>query len=306
MQRGWGRSLGLGLALVLTAGLSFGDPMTISARPGTLNYLEGQASIDDRPLTGKSVRSAQLQKGQVLETGQGNVELLLTPGVFLRLGNGSSLRMISPGLADTQVELLNGSAMLEVDELYHQNNLDVAIDGTTTHIGKKGLYEFAANPPLVQVFQGKAEVFDHGRRIAVKGDHELALAANGPLKARSFDKREVEQDPLYRWSKLRSQYEAEATAQMAQNVYVNGGWYGPGWYWAPYWGFYSYVPYGGFYDPFGFGFWGPGFAWGGYPVIVGGVHRAPGSYHWDGHRTGVSRGPAVHPEFHGGRMGGRR
>ena len=52
--------------------------------PGTLNYVEGQASIGDQTLNSQAVGSAELQNGQVLETGDGKAEILLTPGVRRR------------------------------------------------------------------------------------------------------------------------------------------------------------------------------------------------------------------------------
>ncbi|MBV8807880.1 MAG: hypothetical protein JO033_04325 [Acidobacteriaceae bacterium] len=79
-----------------------------------------------------------------------------------------------------------------------------------------------------------------------------------------------------------------------------GGWYGPGWYWDPFWSGYAFLPASGFvYSPFGWGFYSPGF-----------VYAAPLHYGFYGHRYygqvhGV-RG-AVHGYaggFHGG--GGRR
>ncbi len=83
--------------------------------PGTLNYLEGRAPVDGQALSAKSVGSTRLAVNDVLSTTQGGAELLLTPGVYLRIGNGSAVRMLSPGLADTTVGLESGSAMLEVE-----------------------------------------------------------------------------------------------------------------------------------------------------------------------------------------------
>jgi hypothetical protein len=69
----------------LLATLSFSasgqNPNTRPARPGTINYVEGQASVDGQPLSPNSVGSAELEKGQVLTTQAGKVEVLLTPGV---------------------------------------------------------------------------------------------------------------------------------------------------------------------------------------------------------------------------------
>ena len=93
-----------------------------TAMPGTLNYLEGQASIGNQSLASKDVGTADLENGQVLETGNGMAEILLTPGVYLRLGNKTSVKMISNSLTNTEVRLHHGDAMVEVDELYHENN----------------------------------------------------------------------------------------------------------------------------------------------------------------------------------------
>ena len=78
-------------------------------QPGTVNYIEGQAAIGAQALTEKSVGSSKLEAGQSLSTENGRAEILLTPGIFLRVDQHSSLQMISPGLADTIMTLRQGS-----------------------------------------------------------------------------------------------------------------------------------------------------------------------------------------------------
>src|SRR5260370_40044959 len=73
------------------------------ARPGTLNYIEGNASIDGRALTSHSVGKAEIEAGGTLATANGKVEILLTPGGFLRVGEDSGGRRISPKRTDTEV-----------------------------------------------------------------------------------------------------------------------------------------------------------------------------------------------------------
>jgi hypothetical protein len=73
------------------------------AHPGDINYVEGQASIGDQALSPDSVGSAGLDRGQSLITRAGKVEILLTPGVFLRVADNSTVKMISPDLANTEV-----------------------------------------------------------------------------------------------------------------------------------------------------------------------------------------------------------
>jgi hypothetical protein len=115
-----------------------------AAVPGTLNYVEGQASIEGQALSSREIGSTELGSGQSLTTEQGRAELLLTPGVFLRLGNNSSAKMISPQLTNTQLALSKGEALVEVDEIHPENDILIKEAGTTTRLQKTGLYDFDA------------------------------------------------------------------------------------------------------------------------------------------------------------------
>ena len=141
--KGW--LLSCFLAAILTAPAWGIDASTKSAVPGTLNYVEGQASIGDQALNSKSIGAAELQPGQALITEKGKAEVLLTPGVFLRIGNNSSVKMISPSLTDTEVEVDRGHAMVEVAEIHPENSIRVNDFGTTTQLLKTGLYDFNQN-----------------------------------------------------------------------------------------------------------------------------------------------------------------
>src|SRR6266853_5761594 len=99
------------------------------ARPGGLNYVEGQVSIEGQRLGPQAIASTELIPGQSLETQVGKAELRLTPGVFFRLGDNSSVMMISPSLTDTELRLDKGEATVEVAQLYPQNSIVVAQDG---------------------------------------------------------------------------------------------------------------------------------------------------------------------------------
>ena len=271
------------MVLLAGASLAMADtkPMAV---PGTVNYVEGQVALDGQNLGAKLNGSTLLETNQVLDTGQGKAELLLTPGVYFRLGDNSEARMVSPGLADTRVELVKGSAMLEVDQLYKENDLSVMVDGTTTRIDKEGLYNFQAQPATVRVIDGKATVYEGDAHADVKKGHEVIVANAAPLKSHDLNKEAVETDPLYRWSKLRGQYQADANVNMAYSVAAYGGWYGPGWYWDPYWSFYAFIPGDGFfYNPFGWGFYSPWYVWG-HPYLWGGGHYR---YPVAGHTPGV-------------------
>ena len=300
------------------------------AMPGTLNYVEGQASIGDQELTSKEVGTANLENGQTLETGNGKAEILLTPGVYLRVGSDSAVRMVSTNLTDTQVALDHGQAMLEVDQLYKENSIRISQPGADTLVLKTGLYDFDAGNQQVRVFDGKAVVSADDRNTTLKKGRELAV--NAPkIKAVDFNKKEVtEDDDLYRWSSLRSEYLSQANVDEAQMLYANGwygpGWWGAGWYWDPWFNGFTFLPAQGLlYNPFGWSFYSPVMVWrapyyGGFhgfhhfnsaaPVAIGhGFHNHAVS----GFRGGMGGlgGGAVRPGggaigggFHGGGFGG--
>src|SRR4051794_15823015 len=150
------------LRIFITLGLAVAAYGAV-ARPGTINYTEGQVTIDGKAVAAKSLGSLELAPGRVLQTGQGKAEMLLTPGVFLRLGENSAARMVSPSLTDTRVELLRGKALLEVDMLEKENRLVVRDGAANVRIAKKGIYHFDAEAPSVAVYDGKveAQVDDH-------------------------------------------------------------------------------------------------------------------------------------------------
>jgi hypothetical protein len=258
-----------------------------NARPGTVNYVEGQAALGGRAISQRAIGTLAMNAGQTLSTADGRVEVLLTPGVFLRLDHDTTVKMVTPDLTRTEVEVDRGRADLEVDALYKQNNLLVDDATAQAKILKPGLYEFDANPSQLRVFDGKAAVSpsqDAKKWIDVRGWHALAL--NGtPDKERDFNKSVAENDGLYAWSSLRSDYLGQANASLLQAGYYGSGYY-PGWGWDPYLDAYTWFPADGlFYSPFGFGFYSPvlfygGFGYGGfYRGGFGGFHGGYGGFH---------------------------
>lgn len=282
-----------------------------NAIPGTVNYVEGQVAVAGQTVTPRSVGSVEVQPNQVLETGQGRAEVLLTPGVFLRAGDNSAVRLVSPDLANTRVEVLRGQAIVEVTELFKDNNLWILMNGSSTRLDKQGLYGFNANTQLVQVFDGKATVEQNDHQKDLDKGHELML--NGNWKVARFDtKAFATQDPLYAWSNLRAEYEAEASMQSARNIFVAGWpyWYGPGWYWNPYWDMYGFIPGDGiWFSPFGYPFYSPwvvGFGYGyGFGYGRGFGHGFLGHGHIAGNAIASGGRFAASARMSGGFAGGR-
>ena len=111
---------GRAMLLLLASAVLAAASTTSMSLPGAVNYVEGQVAIDGQSLPGGPGGSAMLETNQVLTTNQGRAELLLTPGVFLRVVDNSEVRMVSPQLINTQVEVMRGAAMLEVTELLRE------------------------------------------------------------------------------------------------------------------------------------------------------------------------------------------
>jgi hypothetical protein len=258
---------------------------TISAQPGTVNYIEGHAYVDGEEVQRKELKRLNLQAGQTLSTdGNSRAEVLLTPGVFLRIGYDSEIKMVTPSLTNTHVAVTQGQALVEVAELYKENNIQILNGSATAKLEKKGLYQFeAGNNPRIAVLDGKASVYNESGHVTLGKGREVAVTSE-KLRAEKFNTKDVQrEDELYAWSNLRSAYAAEASYATARNVIVNAGggygwgsgvygpnvygsnWYGTGWYWNPGFSTWAFVPGGGyFYNPFGWGFFSPAY-----------VYRAP-------------------------------
>jgi hypothetical protein len=273
---------------------------TNTARPGTINYVEGQASINGQMLTARSAGNSEIGPNQTLSTMNGKVEVLLTPGVFLRRGNNSAVTMVSPDLTKTEVQLDRGTAEIEVDQLYKQNDLLVDQGPAQTQLLKNGLYEFDSSPAQMRVFDGEAVVSPSQQSkkwIKVKSHHELAINSEQD-KTSDFDAKEVAtQDPLYNWSKLRADYLGQANLNLAEEYAGNAAFY-PGWFWDPGMYAYTWLPGDGLlWGPFGEGFYSPWYLYGGgyiYPGFgyAGGFYR--GGHYGDGFRGRYGyRGGAV-------------
>jgi len=299
MKRLWMTAFG---GLFLTALLCSPVWGSIPPQPGVVNYSEGQAAISGQPLNSSSAGSVKLDPGQSLTTGDGKVELLLTPGVFLRVAPNSTVRMINPALENTVLSVDRGRAMVEVDQVHPENNIRIEQNGASTKLVKAGLYDFDADHGQIRVFDGQAQVQVGGRDVEIKDGHELSLNSPGKLKAQKFEQRQF-QDDFYRWASLRSSYLAEANVDAARQYAGGGGngygygsgpgvygagWYGTGWYWDPWFSAYTFLPGAGiFYDPFGWAFYSPGLVWGA-PYFYG-----RGYYGYGYHNFGPGYRPAI-------------
>ena len=231
----------------------------ISAHSGTVHFVEGSVTIDGVTIRPKFAQFPEIRNEQVLSTEAGRAEVLLTPGVFLRLQDHSSVRMVSNVLSDTRVALLSGVALIEVAELLPHNALTITACGADISLRKNGLYRIDATSASLRIFQGRAEVRSGDNKLIAKKNHEIALGGETVADAKFNPKQE---DSFYQWSSKRASYIAaanETSARVASNS--NSSSYAQSsWAWNPYFGMYTFLPGSGMYvSPFGPTYYSPSY-----------------------------------------------
>jgi hypothetical protein len=173
--------------------------------------------------------------------------------------------MISNKLADTRVEILKGSALVEVAELLPGNSINLQFHDSQIALLKKGLYRVDvdstdANFGQLRVYDGEARVTSGEQTITARRGHQVEFGVAPELG--SFDTKAT--DAFYRWGARRSEYVADAnlaSAKLAQNSglgYGASGYANSGWAWNPWFGLFTYLPASGIYvSPFGSAYYSP-------------------------------------------------
>lgn len=236
----------------------------ISAHSGVIHYVEGDVTIDGTPVHPKFAEFPDVKAGQLVATAEGRAEILLTPGVFLRMAENSSVRMLSNALADTRLEVVSGSALIEVGELLEHNAISFEASGRHVELAKKGLYRINASPASLQVYEGQARVSSGSESLTARKGHQIDLDA-AKLADTRFEAKDT--DAFYRWSSRRAEYVAAAnviSARVTSNSdYSSSFTSNPGtWSWNPYFGMFTFLPASGVYwSPFGSPFYSPAMVW---------------------------------------------
>jgi hypothetical protein len=252
------------LALALAARTPASAQSVISTHSGVLYFFEGSVFIGDEQVQQKFGKFPAIGEGGELRTERGRAEVLLTPGVFLRIGENSSIRMLSNQLADTRVELLGGSAILESNEAEAGPGPDTSVElihrNWHVRVPRHGVYRIDSEPPQLQVYKGEAEVsiglegHPEPTTVAVKEGEILPLA--GVLVAEKSASAPV--DGFKTWAMSRNQAVSADNAvaagilddpsQIDSSGLTVGG--------------FSYFPFGGIAPlripkPYGLSFWSP-------------------------------------------------
>jgi len=243
------------LALTVAAA-SLSAQNVISARSGLIHYAEGNVTLEGQKVKPKNGEFPIVEKGQTLATEDARAEVLLTPGVFLRLGSQSSFKMVSNLLSDTRLEVLSGTAIVEVDDLPKGNSVTLLYHDAKIMPLKHGLYRLDVSDNRFRVFDGEAQVIQNDQTTQVKGGHQIEFGS--VFLASKFDRKYG--DSLDSWAANRSQRIAQANVTAANMVSSGGAssYTSSSWVWNPYFGLFTYLPYSGFgYNPYGWTIYSP-------------------------------------------------
>ncbi|MBV9303888.1 MAG: hypothetical protein JOY62_13715 [Acidobacteriaceae bacterium] len=200
------------LALLLSS-FAYGQ-LVISVHSGVLHFSEGSAFIDDQPLQQKLGTFPDIKEGSTLRTAQGRAEVLLTPGVFLRVDENSSIRMVSTALKNTRVEFLQGSVIVDSLEATADDSVLMSFKDNRVRFPQKGVYRLDSEPPLLQVYNGEAEVTRENKPSVVDSSHLFFFTLG--LVTQKFG--EGADDDFYRWSKDRSDFISADNRAAAQSL----------------------------------------------------------------------------------------
>jgi hypothetical protein len=133
-----------------------------STRSGLLYFFEGYVFIGDEQLQQKFGKFPEIGQGRVLRTELGRAEVLLTPGVVLRVDENSAIRMLSDSLTDTRVELLGGSAILEVSHEATNPPDTLIYKSWQVRVPEDSIARISSEPAQVRVLSGTAAVSADG------------------------------------------------------------------------------------------------------------------------------------------------
>ena len=247
----------LGVAALSLATVPVSGQSVISARSGLVHYVEGDVFLGDQKVEPKFGNYPDVKEKAVLRTELGRAEVLLNPGVFLRLGENSSFRMITNRLIDTRVDLLTGRAEVEADEIAKDTGVTIVCKDAAVTLRKTGVYSFETSPAGLRVYSGDAVVAMGGKNIEVGAGKTVAFEGDNAAMVAKFNK--DENDALGRWSRRRGEMVAMANVSAAKSLHDSGYSLNSSvWQFNPYFGLMTFIPARGMLmSPYGYQYWSP-------------------------------------------------
>jgi hypothetical protein len=217
------------------------------------------------------------------------VEVILSPGSFLRLSGDSEFLFSSTSVYNLKLKVVKGSVIIEAAAV--DSPIVVEVGGTRFSVVQTGLYRFAveaSGSAVAMIRKGRLQIADKtvkdGKKIVVDGDAAPMIS--------SFDKKA--EDDFDLWSKGRAKTLIAANRKLSERAIRRSlSWRGAGnlWLYDPFFRTYTFLPFGyGFNSPYGGGYrtCNPYNPWRNYPTggSGGGGYIGGGSGSYGGTASG--------------------
>ena len=213
----------------------------VSVKAGLVNHVQGTANVAEMEmaLPGRPISTAA----------NGYVEVLLTPGSFLRIGENSAVVLDGVNLESVSLHLVQGPAVIEVIDIDKNYPIRVTTGKLTTDIVAAGIYRFSDG--VATVLDGKLQT---PSKLSYAKGWQVFFQDN--YRARKVGK--VQTTSLDVFSQARSQTISDANFSLASQL--GGSSYGidPYWLFAPHIGFFTYIPHSNYRSPYGYRYHGVG------------------------------------------------
>ncbi len=205
--------LGLGLASLGAA--QNREKYVISAKAGGVNSVDGRVTVTRAGKSQLLTAQDDLTAGDLVTTGAASqVEVLLNPGSYLRVGENSAFELADNSLENIQVRLSKGSAIVEATGLDDTElHINLVTERARILIVRRGVYRInaAADSTELLVRKGRALVNENSSNI-IKSGNEVVFRG-GSFVATKLGKKQ--QDQFDDWSKTRANTLAKANEKLS-------------------------------------------------------------------------------------------
>jgi uncharacterized membrane protein YgcG len=249
------------------------EKFVISARAGGINAVTGGTTVISRGESNwqQLMITDDLRSGDRVRTAfDGRVEILLNPGSYLRLGGTSEVELMDNSLANLEIKLLRGTAIVEAtgaDGL--ELNIGISTPHTRLAIVRQGLYRLNVVPEdATELIVRKGRVILSGSQTKVKGGNKIVFSATNVSIAKLTKEEKKQKDDVEVWSKDRGETLAKANRRITDKMLASAfatfqnpydpwrtPYYGRGlgvWFFNPRLGCYTFLPfYYGIGSPYG-------------------------------------------------------
>lgn len=260
-------------ALLSLASVAANAQHLISTKAGFVNRSEGKVFIlrqdSEGGEKGRVSLGTQMRDGdRIVTEADSRVELLLSPGSYIRLNENSEIRAINTSFAQMRFELVKGSALTEISTANEQasaitknNPVEIVTPHGTVSVAKDGLYRFdvVETNTLVQVRQGELLVGNREQFLAKNAEKigrgkafKLTGNANAKLEIAKVNRDAADEFDIWSFSRAQTLMAANLSALRRSRTM---GALSYGWMYDPYYNCYTFIPGRGlFFSPYGFGF----------------------------------------------------